>query len=163
MQGRQVRHPCTRAPRSQITIFFISVRFFCDIPVALRIPYTTSDFCKKGPGDARSIWQLRNSLTFSCSQFVSICPGFTLSQRLRAQCSLWGARICSALVLRRQSPYTRTVIFGKILTHAPTRSVLDTPPPNTEYLLPPILHQRYLRTEQVLINPHLHMETVSRT
>jgi hypothetical protein len=86
----------------------------------------------------------------------------TICVYLSGPFTLWGARICSA-VPRRQSPYTRTVIFGKILTHAPTRSVLDMPPPNTEYLLPPILHQRYLRTEQVLINPHLHMETVSRT
>jgi len=58
--------------------------------------------------------------------------------------------------------------LAKILTCAPTRSVLDTAPPNTEYLLPPILHQRYLRTEYVSVNPpcaafKYYTETMSRT
>ena len=57
-----------------------------------------------------------------------------------------GAHIRSA---SGQSPYARVQLYstisGKNLTYAPTRSVLDTAPPNTEYPLPPILHQRYLR------------------
>ena len=39
------------------------------------ILYTTLDFCRTRSGDARNIWQLRHSFTFTCSQFVSICPG----------------------------------------------------------------------------------------
>jgi hypothetical protein len=62
-----------------------------------------------------------------------------------------------------------SMILGKILTYALTRSVLDTAPPNTEYLLPPTLHQRYLRNRiRFSQSPSPHsstqrLETVSRT
>ena len=60
-------------------------------------------------------------------------------------CSPWGARSHGA---SRQSPNTHTVrSLVKILSYAPTRSVVDTAPPNTGYLLLPILRQRYLQTE----------------
>jgi hypothetical protein len=61
----------------------------------------------------------------------------------------WVAHIRRA---SRQSPYSTRVqydwISGEILTYAPTRSALDTAPLNTEYLLQPIHHQRYLRKKR---------------
>jgi hypothetical protein len=103
--------------RSQF-FYFISFRFFdivrnfpffCEIQIALRILYTTSSFCKKIPGNARNIWQLRNPLKRLCL--------YLFVRALRPLAHPW-PQLLAALAIMPTDPYTVLPVPERIIrTH----------------------------------------------